>query len=94
MPRIYCQGHKEKHISMIGEGNSATVCRGFIAKQALDWVNSKRGRTARPLHSDEMAFYFSDGKLAATVWVDFVPTPEGEPQLAPAVGEVPGLVER
>ena len=91
MPRVYTQARNDKSICMIADELSVNDCRAKIAQIGLDWIATKRGRSANTLGPEDMALYYSDGKLAVHLWFDTIPTPADEPKFALAVGEIPGL---
>jgi hypothetical protein len=91
MARAYSQNRSDKHISVICDNYPDTVCAGLIIKYGVSWRATKKGRTTKWLDGLELGFYYSDGKLAHTMWIERVPTPANEPKFAPAVGVIPGL---
>lgn len=91
MPRIYAQTRSQRNIKMIHPCITMAAAANLIARYVIAWEESKPGRCAKRIDGLEIGFYFSDGKLSSTIWVDPVPTPANEPKFTPAKGEVPGL---
>lgn len=91
MARIYSQSRSEPNMTVIADGVTISQGVDILSRYAVGWTVTKKGRAAAQIAPMEVGFYFSDGKLACTMWVDPLPTPKGEPKFAPAVGEIPGL---
>ena len=91
MPHVYSQSSKSRVIDVIAADVTMAQAQFVIARNAQHWAATKPGRKAAGLDGMEVGFYFSDGKLAATMWIDAYPTPAGEPKLTAATGEIPGL---
>lgn len=91
MARIYCQSRSERNITMIADGLSIEHAGALLAQYGMGWQVTKKGRASDMIGPLELGFYFSDGKLACTMWVDPVPTPRNEPKFTPAKGPIPGL---
>lgn len=91
MPTIYSQRRGDRNIAMIGRASDIASCKEVVAAYALEWINSKKGRKVKPISTLEMGLHFSDGKLAALLWVDPVVSPVGENPFTPATGPIPGL---
>lgn len=91
MPQVFSQGRAERHISVTSRIVTEERARQIIAGHSMSWTTTKKGRTAKKISADEVGFYFSDGKLAGSMWVEHLPIPAGEAKFAPAVGAIPGL---
>ena len=91
MPRIYSQRRNDNSIVMIADSTSTEACRMEMARHANAWIRTKAGRTAKPMGNLELGLMFSDGKMAASIWVEMIPPPQGEAPFTPATGPVPGL---
>jgi hypothetical protein len=91
MPRVYSQARKEKHIVVIADNVSVMQGQCILATYVNQWKASKKGRSIKVTGGTDLSLMFSDGKLAATMWIDHLPTPEGENKFTAAVGPIPGL---
>jgi hypothetical protein len=91
MAQVYAQAQREKNIAVITGSLATNACRQIILQHVGGWMNSKKGRKAKDISYLETAFYYSDGKLACTMWIETLPPPANEPKFAPAVGAIPGL---
>lgn len=91
MAHLYSQTRNERIINLIAGGIAMEGAKHLMGQYAYQWRMTKPGRTAKALGAHEVGCYYSDGKLAALLWVDPCPAPVGEPKLSPATGPVPGL---
>lgn len=91
MPRVYSQSRNDKNIVVIADHISVVQGQCILATYVNEWKASKKGRSVKLIAGTELSLMFSDGKMAATMWIDYLPTPANEPKFAPAVGPIPGL---
>lgn len=78
-------------MTVIANNMGLQACRDLIAAHAVDWINSRSGRCAKPLSGVEIGFYSANGKMACTMWIDPYPEPVGANKFQPANGGIPGL---
>ena len=91
MPNLMTASIADRNVMVLMRAVTEEECRAAIKSYSASWRATKRGRNARAIDGMEMGFYYTDGKLAATMWIDMYPPPPGEPRFHPAKGAIPGL---
>lgn len=68
---ILPQGRGNPSVSVVGAADSIKSAMEGLVKFGEMWQGTKKGRSAKPYADGaELLLYYSDGKLAATVFVE------------------------